>query len=504
MTYSQILRPNGRLKAKIIPVEPFTIVVFGGTGDLALRKLMPALYYRDKDRQIPDDAKVIGVSRSSQSRDEYIALIEKHLRMHVPAEDWDESVWTRFSRRVDFKPVDANDPKTWAEIASLLKDDARIRVYYLSTPPDLFQPICLGLRDANMINDRSRIVLEKPIGRDLKTAEATNNAVGEVFREDQTYRIDHYLGKETVQNLMALRFANSLFEPLWNRNWIDHIQITVAESIGIGDRGNYYDRAGALRDMVQNHLLQLLCLVAMEPPRVFHADAVRDEKLKALRALRPFHSRDVKGKLVLGQYASGAVDGQPVPSYLAEKGVAPDSQTETFMALKAEVDNWRWEGVPFYLRTGKRMPQRISEITIEFKPVPHLIFPDNKGQVTSNLLVIRLQPDEGIRLFLMSKVPGPGGFRMQVAPLNLSFAETFKTRYPDGYERLVMDVVRGNPTLFMRRDEVEAAWKWTDTVLAAWEDQEKGPFLYTAGSWGPSAAVGLITRDGKSWFQDGA
>jgi glucose-6-phosphate 1-dehydrogenase len=322
-----------------------------------------------------------------------------------------------------------------------------------------------------------------------------------VFEERQVFRIDHYLGKETVQNLSALRFANVLFEPLWNGHYIDHVQITVAEDIGVEGRGEYYDGAGALRDMVQNHILQLLCLVAMEPPTHLDGDSVRDEKIKVLRALKPIVGDDVALKTVRGQYRAGAVGGDPAPGYVDEIG-ADASTTETFVVIKAEIEGWRWAGVPFYLRTGKRLPARASEIVIQFRAIPHSIFEPSAGLTNPNRLVVRLQPNEGIKLFLMAKDPGPGGMRLREAHLNLSFAETFRVRYPDAYERLLMDVVRGNPTLFMRRDEVEAAWAWIEPILEAWRETAEPPKPYIAGTWGPSAAIALIEREGRTWRDD--
>ncbi|MDJ0835504.1 MAG: glucose-6-phosphate dehydrogenase [Acidobacteriota bacterium] len=488
-----------RFKAKIIPVSIFDFVVFGGTGDLALRKLMPSLYYRDKDGQIPTGSRIIGASRSDMDRAAYIAIVKEHLVKHVRDEDFNEECWAAFAERLDY--VSTEVPNGWQNLKQALAADGRIRVFYLSVPPGIFGSTCGKIHQHKLIDDQTRVVIEKPIGRDLETSCEINDSVGNYFHEGQIYRIDHYLGKETVQNLMALRFANSLFEPLWTRNWIDHIQITVAESIGIGTRGGYYDKSGALRDMVQNHILQLLCLVAMETPKEFGANEVRDEKLKVLRALRKIGPEDFKSHVVMGRYREGAVGGRPVIGYMEEKGIPEDSRTESYVAIKAHVDNWRWAGVPFYLRTGKRMPRRTSEIVIQFKKVPHLIFPRNADEVAPNRMVIRLQPDEGIRLYLMTKVPGPGGFRMQPTPLDLSFAEAFKMRYPDGYERLVMDVVRGNQTLFMRRDEVEAAWMWADTILNGWDNLNTFPQSYTAGTWGPSAAIALIERDGRTWYE---
>lgn len=498
-------RPNSRLEAKIIPTKPFDIVVFGGTGDLSLRKLMPGLYYRFSDGQMPDQSRVIGVSRTEMDRSAYIEMLRKNVKKFINKDDFKEDVWERFSSHLDYISLDAMGERGWDELKARFVDATNpVRVFYLSVPPFLFGPLCGKLAEHQVVTDDTRVVIEKPIGKDYQSAVEINDAIGDVFEERQIYRIDHYLGKETVQNLMALRFANSLFEPMWNRQYIDHIQITVAESIGIGTRGGYYDTAGALRDMLQNHLLQLLCLVGMEPPKRFEADAVRDEKLKVLRALRPISREEVAKNVVFGQYIQGAVDGAPVIGYHQEKGIPENSHTETYVALKAQVDNWRWAGVPFYMRTGKRMPTRCSDIVIEFRKVPHLIFPENEGQMAPNRLVIRLQPDEGIRLYLMTKVPGPGGFRMQVVPLNLSFAEAFKIRYPDGYERLLMDVVRGNQTLFMRRDEVEAAWVWAESILDAWEDSQRVPQAYTAGTWGPTAAIALTERDERTWYEYGA
>ncbi len=351
-----------------------------------------------------------------------------------------------------------------------------------------------------LVNDASRVVLEKPIGHDLASAREVNDAVGAVFDEYQIFRIDHYLGKESVQNLLVTRFANTFLEPLWNSSCIDHVQITVAESIGVGSRGGYYDHSGALRDMVQNHLLQLLCLVAMEPPTYVDRETVRDEKLKVLQALRPLTREDVGRLTVAGQYGPGLVDGAPVSSY-AQDTEHPASRTETFAAIKAEVQNWRWAGVPFYLRTGKRMDRRCSEIVIEFKPVPHPMFPGSEGSNEPNRLVIQLQPDEGMRLHMTAKEPGPGGIRLRPVSLDLSYAKTFQRRSPDAYERLLMDVVRGNPTLFMRRDEVEAAWAWVEPILDSWAAADHGPRPYPSGTSGPTAATTLIERDGRAWYE---
>ena len=479
----------------IVPADPFDLVIFGGTGDLALRKLLPALLHRFADGQILPGTRIIGVARDEGMDDDgYRAKVREWLK-HAAGPDLVDG----FLPLLQYRALDARKESGWDDIAALIHAGGeRVRVFYLATAPDIFVPICERLRDCGLNGPSSRIVIEKPIGTDLASAARINDAVGHCFDESQTYRIDHYLGKETVQNLTALRFANALFEPIWRAEHIDHVQITVAETVGVEGRAPYYDRAGAMRDMIQNHLLQLLCLVAMEPPASFSADAIRDEKLKVLRALKPITAANAAQMSVRGQYRAGAVCGQAVPGYPDELGGS--SRTETFVALKAEVGNWRWAGVPFYLRTGKRMPERVSEIVVTFRPVPHSIFEDVTGPIHPNRLVLRLQPDESVTLWLTNKVPGPGGLRLRHVPLDMSFAETFSgLRHVDAYERLLMDVVRGNPMLFMRRDEVEAAWVWADQILAAWAASEDAPKPYTAGSWGPSAAVALIERDGRTW-----
>jgi glucose-6-phosphate 1-dehydrogenase len=489
------------MAARLIPVEPFDLVVFGGTGDLAMRKLLPGLYQRDRDQQITDGSRIIAVARSAIGRDEFLARVEPALRHFVPESDLNPECLQRFRARLDYVHVDAMGEEGWPDLRERLAGaPERVRVFYLSTAADLFGPVCQKLAAADLVTVRSRVVLEKPIGRDLKSAQAINEAVGEVFDESQIFRIDHYLGKETVQNLMALRFANSLFEPLWNQSAIDHVQITVSETVGLETRAAYYDKSGALRDMVQNHILQLLCLVAMEPPSALNAQAVRDEKIKVLRALVPITGEAAARLTVRGQYRAGAIEGAPVRGYLEDLGEAT-SRTETFVAIKAEIATWRWAGVPFYLRTGKRLAARVSEIAIQFKAVPHSVFDRSAGVIEPNRLIIRLQPNEGVKLVLMSKDPGPGGVRLRQTPLNLSFAETFKIRYPDAYERLLLDVVRGNATLFMRKDEVEAAWRWIDPILASWAEADTGPQPYAAGSWGPSQAIALVARDDRSWLE---
>jgi glucose-6-phosphate 1-dehydrogenase len=490
------------MTARFIPVEPFDLVVFGGTGDLAMRKLLPGLYHRDSDGQLPAACRILGAARTELSGEAYLGQVEAALGQFV-GEALDPEVLRRFLQRVDYFHVDALGDAGWEQLATRLGEaPERVRVCYLATSPDLFGPICRKLARGDLVTPLTRVVLEKPLGHDLASAQAINDEVAEVFAEEQTYRIDHYLGKETVQNLITLRFANFLFEPLWNSNAIDHVQITVAESLGVGERAGYYDRSGALRDMVQNHILQLLCLVAMEPPSAFEADAVRDEKLKVLRALKPIGTRDVAMATVRGQYRAGAVEGRAVAGYLDELGHRSD--TETFVVVKAEVLSWRWAGVPFYLRTGKRLGARASEIIVQYRNVPYSIFSEASRHLVANRLLLRLQPDEGMKLYLMSKDPGPGGLRFKNEPLNLSYAESLTVGYRDAYERLLMDVVRGNPTLFMRKDEVAAAWRWIDPILDGWKSEGVVPRPYPAGGWGPSDATALIARDGRAWHEDSA
>ncbi len=488
------------MAVRVIEVSPFDLIVFGATGDLAHRKLLPALYHRDLDGQIPADGRILACSRRELSNDDYLAWAQKAIREHVS--NIDEDALKRFLSRVTYLPVEATSNKGWSELAQRLAQRPDVvRAFYLAVSPDFFGPICEQINDHGLVTDSARVVIEKPIGKDGASARQLNDSIGQAFREDQIFRIDHYLGKETVQNLMALRFANALFEPLWNAAHIDHVQLTVAESLGVEGRAGYYDTAGAMRDMVQNHILQLLCLVAMEPPESMDADSVRDEKLKVLRALTPMKPEDVERQSVRGQYRAGASAGGAVPGYLEELE-KDESGTETFVAIKAEIANWRWSGVPFYLRTGKRLAARVSEIVVQFRPIPHSIFGNEAGQITANRLVIRLQPDEGVKMWIMIKDPGPGGMRLRKVPLDMSFAEAFKVRNPDAYERLIMDVIRGNQTLFMRRDEVDAAWAWVDPILETWENSKDAPKPYTSGTWGPSAAIALIERDGRTWAED--
>ena len=487
----------------VIPVNVFDCVVFGATGDLTMRKILPALYYRFRDGQIPAESRIIAAARSDFSDETYRAKAAEALAAHVPKPDQDKQIVDRFLSLLHYARGDATKPGGLAPLANLLHDQPeRIRVFYMATSPDLYGPTCQNLQAAGLIHANSRVVLEKPIGHDLASAREINTVVGQVFTEAQIFRIDHYLGKETVQNLLALRFANVVFERLWNSDVIDHVQITVGETVGVESRGDYYDKSGALRDMVQNHLLQLLCLLAMEPPSNLGADAVRDEKLKVLRALKPIAPHEVTHVTVRGQYSQGAVRGQSVPGYLADLGEHRTSRTETFVALKAEIQNWRWAGVPFYLRSGKRLPQKVSEIVVQFRGTPFSIFGADSGELSPNKLIIRLQPEEGMKLELMTKNPEPGGVHLSPTQLDISFEKAFGTRYPDAYERLLMDSVRGNPTLFMRRDEVEAAWSWVEPIIDAWDSTRDSPRLYPAGSWGPTSAIALIERDGRTWHED--
>ena len=487
------------MTSQIIPVEPFDFIIFGGTGDLAERKLLPALYYRQCDRQFSEPTRIIGASRSKMTDKEFQAFAEKAIREHVNKEDIREDDLRTFVKRISYVAVDAMSGEGFDKLKKAIGASEAVRAFYLAVAPNLFGEISHKLKAHKLITKNSRIVVEKPIGRDLASAKVLNDQIAADFPESQIFRIDHYLGKETVQNLMALRFANALYEPLWNSAHIDHVQITVAETVGLEDRVTYYDTAGALRDMVQNHMLQLLCLVAMEAPSSMDANAVRDEKLKVLRSLKRINGAEAPKQTVRGQYKAGASSGGAVKGYVEELG-AP-SNTETFVALKAEIANWRWAGVPFYLRTGKRLASRVSEIVIEFKKIPHSIFEESAGNIFNNQLVIRLQPDEGVKQFIMIKDPGPGGIRLRQIPLDMTFAQSFNSRAPDAYERLIMDVIRGYQTLFMRRDEVEAAWAWAETILTAWAENKTDVQSYTAGTWGPSASIALIERDGRTWHE---
>jgi glucose-6-phosphate 1-dehydrogenase len=468
------------------------LVVFGATGDLVRRKLIPALYHRMRDGQMPDGARLIGVARTEIDADGFRELAAAALDQHAGCDYRDPNLRARFLACLDYVSLDATADVGWARLRAALPEvPGRPRAFYFSVAPRFIGPIAHRIAANLPGGPEARIVIEKPLGHDLASAEALNAHLSAAFDESRLYRIDHYLGKETVQNLMALRFANALFEPLWNARHVDHVQITVAESVGVEGRGSYYDRSGAMRDMVQNHLLQLLCLTAMEPPARFEPDSVRDEKLKVLKALAPITAANVRDCAVRGQYRG----------YLDDPALA-GSTSETFVALKVAVANWRWSGTPFYLRTGKKLRARMSEIAVVFKDAPHSIFPRQAGDFRGNALIIRLQPDEGITLRMTIKEPGPGGMRLIEAPLDMTFAEALgfaELRMPDAYERLVMDVIRGDQTLFMRGDEVEAAWAWIDPILEAWASDGTKPSCYDAGGSGPDDALMLLHRDGRRW-----
>lgn len=476
---------------------PCDMLVFGGTGDLALHKLLPALYHLHREHRLPKTMRIIGISRKLLARQHYIALAERHCRAQIEKKDFDDNTWFSFSKRLDYLAIDAAQAADFNRLTEFLKHSPEhAYIHYLATAPHLFASIASNLAINGLAGPHTRIVVEKPIGHSLDSALSINAAIGTAFAEEQVFRIDHYLGKETVQNLMALRFANALFEPVWRSAHIDHIQISVNETIGVENRGAYYDAAGAMRDMLQNHLLQLLCLIAMEAPVRFDADSVRNEKVKVLQALKPICGLDVQDKTVHGQYTAGHVGGHNAPAYYFEKGVNSDSDTETFVAMEVEVDNWRWSGVPFYLRTGKRLAKKTSEIAIQFKPVPHSLFNDSQA----NLLLIRLQPEERISLELMAKVPGKG---MHLEPVNLdiNLAEFFQdSRRWKAYERLLLDVIENDSTLFMRRDEVEAAWRWVDPILKGWQQHYQRPRPYPAGSNGPEQAHSLLEKHNRAWL----
>jgi len=479
-----------------------TLLLFGATGDLARRMLLPSLYGLDSDGLLPADLRIIGTARTQLDDAAFRERADAALHEYLPDGFYSGDVAKRFLARLHYVSVDIKDAGGFARLAEAVGDPCNGVAIFLSTAPSLFKPTIDGLEEAGLACPTVRMALEKPLGTDLQSSREINDAVAAAFPEDRTFRIDHYLGKETVQNLIALRFANLLFEPLWNAAHIDHVQITVAETIGLEGRGDYYDQAGALRDMVQNHMLQLLALVAMEPPTDFNATAVRDEKVKVLRALRPITAADAETNSVIGQYTRGAIDGQPVPGY--SKEIGHDSNTETFVALKAQIDNWRWKGVPFYLRTGKRMPMRDTEIFIQFRDVPYSIFASRGATTRPNKLIIGLQPEESIELRLMAKSPGLDreGVRLREIPLDIGLANAFSEyRRRIAYERLLLDLIEGDPTLFVRRDEVEAQWTWIDGIRAAWAQKGMAPRPYAAGTWGPSAAIALTERDGISWHE---
>lgn len=483
-------------------LEPCDFVLFGTKGDLARRKLLPSMYQLEKMGLMHAGTKIIGVARHELTTEDYVELVWQNLNTFISDEICEE-VWAKMKARLDYVKIDMRDLDSYTALQSHV-DVSRTMVCYFATPPSIYGNICQGLQAANVIDESVRVVLEKPIGHDFQSSQVINDQVAEVFNEDQIYRIDHYLGKETVLNLIALRFANSIFTTNWDHNCIDHVQITVSESVGIEGRWGYFDEAGQMRDMVQNHLLQILTLVAMEPPTSLDADSIRDEKLKVLKALRPITSENVAQNTVRGQYRTGFVKGKEVPGYLEEEGANLKSKTESFVALKVELDNWRWAGVPFYLRTGKRMPTKASEVVIYFKRQPHNLFSESFSTLPPNKLTIRLQPDEGVEVTVMNKVPGlasAGAMDLQKSKLNLSFSEEFKDeRIADAYEKLLLDVMLGDQSLFVRRDEVEAAWSWVDGIMAAWKANNEEPEEYAAGTWGPTASIAMLARENRAWY----
>ena len=481
------------------------LVLFGGGGDLAMRMLLPSLYFLEHDGLLPEGLKIIGAARSDESRDDYVARVRAAVEGKARADEaWSDDAWARLDARLDYLPVDATDPASLKPLRDRIGDMSATGgvTSFLAVSPSLYGRIVTALKTAGMAEPTDRVVLEKPVGRDLKSFLEIDDAVAHAFAERQVFRIDHYLGKETVQNLIALRFGNTIFEPLWNSLSIDHVQITVGETVGVGDRWPYYDEYGALRDMLQNHMLQLLCLVAMEPPSDLDPDSVRNEKVKVIRSLRPILSEEAERVTVRGQYVAGTVDGKPAKPYSEERGQPSD--TETFVAMRVDIDNWRWAGTPFFLRTGKRLGEKRTEIVIQFKLVPHSIFGNGGGDIAANRLVIELQPEEDIALSVMNKKPGlDQGMQLQPIQMSLSWGQGDRDARPPrrriAYERLLLDALAGDSTLFVRRDEAEQAWKWVDEVSDAWRDAAFKPRYYAAGTWGPREADLLLSRGGRQW-----
>jgi len=473
----------------------FNLVVFGGAGDLALRKIFPALYHRYIDGQLLCEYNIIAISRKSSFESEFKTQLNSFIKASLTKESINQKEINAFIKRVKLIQAKDSTVEGYNELKKYLNQFKEYQnIFYFSTPSSAFGTISETLKKSGIVRSDSKVVLEKPLGHSLNSSIAINNQITKTFREDQIYRIDHYLGKETVQNLMVLRFANNLFERAWDSEHIDSIQITVAESLGIEKRAEYYDKGGALLDMVQNHLLQLVCLVAMEPPFVLRANEVRNEKLKILRSLRLFNKKSILTDCMKGQYTKGSIEGKMVNSYL-EDITSYESKTETFVALKAYVDNWRWKNVPFYLRTGKRMKKRYSEIVINFKEVKHNLFP-SKEKINNNKLIIRLQPEERIELVQMTKIPGPGGYRYKPIALKLDYVDSFDERFPEAYERLIIDIIRGNQTLFMSQDELIAAWTWIESITTSWKSMNVKNILYEAGTWGPGE---FILEEHESW-----
>jgi glucose-6-phosphate 1-dehydrogenase len=477
-------------------LNTFSLYLFGGTGDLSSRKLLPALFRQETISSISHESQIVGIGSKDLTVDSYISMVKESLSKHFHGFDENGDAWKRFCMRLSYKKLDINSDDDWKNFGNIPQD--RPAIFYLATPPNLYKVISKSLKSGSLINSNSRIVVEKPIGSNLETANEINNMLAESFQENQIYRIDHYLGKEAVQNLLAMRFANTIFEQSWSSTAIDHIQITVAEDLGVEGRGDYYDETGALRDMVQNHLLQILCLIAMEPPVSINSESVRDEKLKVLKSLAPFNSETIKTNSVRARYIDGMSKGAVASAYIDEEGVDSKNNTETFVSLKASINNWRWSGVPFYLRTGKRMQSKSSEIVVRYKSVPHNIFSD-KSSIIPNQLVLRIHPDEGIVLKLNTKEPDVAGFNLEELPLNLNLHDYHEIGHQDCYERLLLDVIKGNPALFVRRDEVEASWAWIDNIINLWSSENVPMEDYISGGWGPSNSDLLLKRDYRSW-----
>jgi len=478
----------------------FDLVFFGGTGDLTWRKLLPALFQAFRHGNLPPGGRILAVARDDRSDDEYREFIRERFSEVESAKRPSDDEFTRFAQLLHYRRMDLSKPADYAGLKTWLEDrNADTVVLYLATAPFLFPVVCEQLGAVGLNGPKVRVVLEKPLGHDLASAQEINRVVRSVFSETQAFRIDHYLGKPSVQNLMALRFGNALFEPLWRRESIANIQITLAEALGVGTRGDFYNQTGALRDMVQNHALQLLTMIAMEPPSTNDADAIRDEKLKVLKSLKPFTPDSVARDVVRGQYKAGSIDGKAVNGYLDEIKVPPGSQTETFVALRTEVQNWRWAGVPFYLRTGKRLAARHAQIVVNFRPVPHPIFP---GSARANKLVIKLQPEDGLELHLLAAKGSGQGEMLAPVSLDLDFDKAFASERVGAYERLLLDAIAGRLNLFVRSDEQEQAWRWVEPILDAWAADGNGPRVYAAGTWGPPAASAMVARDGCTWDEE--
>ena len=480
--------------------EPCDLVIYGALGDLSTRKLISSLYRLEKAGLIEDGTRITGVDLHAKTNAEFIDAALKSLQQFLN-EVIDEAVWEQFSARLAYLQIDLTQMDQYQKLNTIVDSEKRVLVNYFSVAPFLFKHICAGLSQSGILRKDSKVVMEKPLGHDLKSSQEINDAFADVFNEDQIFRIDHYLGKETVLNLLALRFANSIFTSNWDHNTIDSIQITVAEEVGIEGRWGYFDHTGQLRDMVQNHLLQILTFIAMEPPVNLEAKSIRREKIKVLEALRPITANNAAEKTVRGQYAAGFLNGEGIPGYLEEEGANTDSTTESFVALRVDIDNWRWADVPFYLRTGKRMQNKRTEIVINFKQLPHNIFKDSFQDLPANKLIIHLQQQEGVEVHMLNKVPSiDGNIKLQKTKLDLSFSESVKEKpLFGGYERLILEAMRGNPTLFLSREEIEQAWIWVDSIQDAWSQQNESPKPYPAGSWGPVASVALLARDGRDW-----